>query len=435
MSKKLKVSGTGDALYVAAMPREYDADMAELRAFMDTCDVRITNFESNIEEFGDYAAAESGGTWINTPPSDFDDLTRFGFNYYGTANNHAGDFTMRGMLSTIDYMDRLGLAHSGSGRSLEEAGAPAVLDIDGKKVAIIAFTMSFKPAMKAGNPSEAMKARPGINYLTVQRAYSITKEQADQLLEIAKTARINEERQAYINTGYQLPDPEGIVSLGELKFCYDGSYPTSYCNKKDLARIVASIKDAKEKYDYVLVVSHSHTNVGGDFEEVPPALIEACHAFIDAGASAIFGSGTHQLRPMEVYNGAPIFYSLGDFIYQGMRVHYLPADFMEKYGIHPMSTAWEGLMARSQGGKLGLQADECNFLTVLPRLSFDDNGDLAEIDMLPISLGFHREGYLNGLPYHAKGEEGKKIFDILNRLSKPYGTELVYENDKIIWKK
>ena len=435
MNKKLKITGTGDALYVAAMPREYDADMAELRTYLDTCDVRITNLESNIEEFGDFAAAESGGTWINTPPADFDDFMRFDFNFVGTANNHAGDFSTHGMLSTIDALDARGLAHAGSGRSLEEAGAPAVLDIDGKKVAIIAFTMSFKPAMKAGNPSEAMKARPGINYLSVQRAWPVTKEQAEQLIAIAKQSRINEENQVYIDTGYILPDPEGLVTFGGLTFCYDGSYPASYCNKKELARIVDSIKAAKEAYDYVIVVSHSHTNAGGNFEEVPEALVEACHACIDAGASAIIGSGTHQLRPMEIYNGAPIFYSLGDFIYQGMRVHHLPADFMEKYGIPAMSTAWEGLMARSKGGKLGLQTDECNFLTVLPLISFDENGELSEIEMLPLSLGFHREGHLNGLPYYAKGEEGKRIFDILDRLSKPYGTNLVWENDKIIWKK
>ena len=30
-------------------------------------------FESNIEEFDDFAAAESGGTWINTLNADFDD--------------------------------------------------------------------------------------------------------------------------------------------------------------------------------------------------------------------------------------------------------------------------------------------------------------------------------------------------------------------------
>jgi len=435
MNKKLKITGTGDALYVATMPREYDADLAELRSYLDTCDVRITNLESNIEEFGDFAAAESGGTWINTPPADFDDFTRFDFNVIGTANNHVGDFSTHGLLSTIDELDKRGIAHMGTGRSLEEASAPAVIECDGKRIAVIAFTMSFKPAMKAGDPSEAMRGRPGVNYLSVQRAWPISKEQAEQLIQIAKDSRLNEENQVYIDTGYMLPDPEGLVTFGDHTFCYDGSYPANYCNKKDLARIVASVKAAKEAYDYVFVVSHSHTNTGGDFEEVPPALIEVCHALVDAGASAIIGGGTHQLRPMEVYRGAPIFYSLGDFIYQGMRVHYLPADFMQKYGVPNNATAWEGLMARSKGGKIGLQADECNFLSVLPLISFDENGELSEMEMLPLSLGFHREGHMNGLPYYAKGEEGKKIFDILNRLSAPYGVNLVYENDKIIWKK
>ncbi len=435
MKKTLKITGTGDALYVAAMPREYDAELAELRTYLDTCDVRITNFESNIEEFGDYAAAESGGTWINTPPADFDDFMRYGFNVIGTGNNHAGDFSIHGVLSTLDELDRRGLAHMGTGRDLEEASAPAVLDIDGKKIAVIAFTMSFHKAMRAGSPSEAMRGRPGANCLTVQRAWPITKEQAEQLIEIGKASRINEENQVYIDTGYALPDPEGLVTFGGLQFCYDGRYPANYCNKADLARIVASIKEAKEKYDYVFVVSHSHTNAGGDFEEVPPALVEACHACIDAGASAIFGGGTHQLRPMEVYRGAPIFYSLGDFIYQGMRVHHLPADFMQKYGLPNDATAWDALMKRSHGGKIGLQAQECNFLSVLPLLSFDENGELFEMEMLPLSLGFEREGHLNGLPYYAKGDEGRKIFDILNRLSAPWGTKLTYENDKIIWKK
>ena len=91
-------------------------------------------------------------------------------------------------------------------------------------------------------------------------------------------------------------------------------------------------------------------------------------------------------------------------------------------------------MARSKNNTIGLQAQECNFLTVLPRITVE-NGELASIEMLPLSLGFHREGHLNGLPYHAKGEEGKRIFDILNRLSTPYGTKLAYENDRIYWKK
>ena len=230
-----------------------------------------------------------------------------------------------------------------------------------------------------------------------------------------------------------LPEPEGIYFFGGQKFCYDGSYPTSRCNKADLARITKSIEDAKKECDYVVVLSHCHAMRGNDPEAAPEFLEELCHACIDAGAAAVIGGGKHQLRGLEIYHGAPIFYSLGDFIYQGMRVHHLPADFMIAYGVDKDASAWEGLMARSQGGKIGLQTKECNFLTVLPRITFED-GKMKSMEMMPLSLGFEREGNLNGLPYHAKGDEGKKIFDILNRLSKPYGTEMTYENDMIVLK-
>jgi poly-gamma-glutamate synthesis protein (capsule biosynthesis protein) len=36
---------------------------------------------------------------------------------------------------------------------------------------------------------------------------------------------------------------------------------------------------------------------------------------IDAGADVIFGHHAHRLQPMEVYEGKPIFYGLGNFVW------------------------------------------------------------------------------------------------------------------------
>jgi poly-gamma-glutamate synthesis protein (capsule biosynthesis protein) len=36
---------------------------------------------------------------------------------------------------------------------------------------------------------------------------------------------------------------------------------------------------------------------------------------IDAGATAIFGSHPHVIQPIEIYKGKPIFYSLGNFVF------------------------------------------------------------------------------------------------------------------------
>ena len=61
-----------------------------------------------------------------------------------------------------------------------------------------------------------------------------------------------------------------------------------------------------------------------------------------------------------------------------------------------------------------------------------DGEDMVKMEMYPVTLGFNREGDLNGLPYIAKGEEAKKIFDIVNELSIPFGTKMTFDGEKII---
>ncbi|MBQ9756105.1 MAG: CapA family protein [Clostridia bacterium] len=430
MKEKITVSATGDALFVADIPEEYAKDMEIVSGYIKNTDVRISNLETNVSKFGEFPNAYSGGTWLNTEPEVFDDLVKYGFNYYGTANNHCMDYSYHGMLSTIDELDKRGLAHSGTGRCLEEASAPAIIETKGQKVAIFAVSAEFNPASKAGYKTNTLEGRPGVNYIGHENLFPITPEMVEKLKEVDKVAKVNARRENSIRTGYSLPDPEGIYNFGGVKFTYDGSEKRSVCNKKDLERITNDIKKAKEQYDYVLILIHCHDVRVADSEEVPHYLEELSRACIDAGASAMIGGGTHQLRPLEIYKGCPIFYSLGDFIYQGMRVPLLPADFMIQYGCDINATAWEGLMTRSKGGKIGLQAQRSSFLTVIPRMEFE-NGKMVALEMMPIVAGFEREGKMNGLPYHAKGKESKEIFDILDRLSTPYGTKLSFKDDMI----
>ena len=115
-SKKLSVTATGDALFVARFPSYYDAQKQQITDFINLHDVKITNLETNLSDFGDFANAYSGGTWINTPKEYFKDLKSLGFNFYGTANNHCMDYSYHGMLSTIEELDKNGLAHAGTGK-------------------------------------------------------------------------------------------------------------------------------------------------------------------------------------------------------------------------------------------------------------------------------------------------------------------------------
>ena len=425
----IKVLATGDSLFCADFPAGYEKSRAALDAFIGDCDVRITNLETNLSDFGSFANQYSGGTWLNTRKEVFGSLESFGFNFFGRANNHAMDYSYAGMLSTIDFLDEKGYAHAGTGRSLDEAEKPAILKTgDGKTAAIFAVDASMELPSMAGRASRVFGARPGVNYLRHETTYSVSDEELTELKKIAAHTGINVYRDAEIATGYALPDPEGTFVFGSASFTTDPKAPRSRCNRGDLARLCGNIERAKAENDLVFILVHCHDEEGPD-ETVPPDYLkEFCRAAIDAGVDAVFGGGVHVLRGMETYRGKPIFYSLGDFIYQGLLVEYLPPDFMEKYGLDVNASAKEALWVRSRGGKVGLHTNEKNYLSVVPKLSFED-GKMTDLVMMPIRLAFQTgDEKTDGLPCFAVGEEGEKVFRKFAKLSGDLGTELVYEN-------
>lgn len=431
MKKRLVMTATGDSLFTADVPEEYfSGDFKEIEQFISDCSLKMTNLETNVSNFGDFPNATSGGTWLNATPEDFDGLVKFGFNYFSTANNHCMDYSYHGLLSTIKELDARNLAHSGTGEDLEAAAKPATVEVGGVKIALISIDSSHKENSKAGYATNRMKGRPGVNYLGYESYYPISEEQYAKLQEIAKSSKVNAYEELMVNSGFSLATKNGVYKFGGVNFCYDGSKKRTECNAADKARILNSIVEAKKTHDYVFLSVHCHAIGESKHEEVPDFLIEIARAAIDAGAAAVIGHGTHQLRPLEIYNGHPIFYSLGDFIYQGMRVRELPADFMVKYGVDVNATAYEGLMARSKNNTIGLQVEKCNFMTVLPKMTFE-NGKMTSLKMLPVIAGFKRDGKMDGLPYVAKGEEAQEIFEVLDRLSAPYGTKIELVNGLI----
>jgi poly-gamma-glutamate synthesis protein (capsule biosynthesis protein) len=396
--------------------------------FVKSCDLKITNLETNLSDFEYFPGPYGGGRGLNTRRSCLtSDLQKFGFNCFGTANNHCMDYSYNGLISTIETLEKAGFAHCGTGRSLAEAAAPAIIDCDGAKCAVFAVDASLEDASRPACATK-LKARPGVNYLRHNDYYKVTEEEVAQLRSIAKNCRINFVRENSIATGYLTPDPEGFFVFGGKKFTTKEDMPGSECHAGDKERLLNSFREAKKSCDYVFVMVHCHDCDGHRVENPPAYLVEFAHACIDAGVSAVFGGGCHRLRPIEIYNNAPIFYSLGDFIYQGLRIEHLPADFMEQYSIDVNSTAEEALWARSQGNKVGLHCNKLNYQTVLPKLQFED-GKMTGFKLLPLYLNFHRQDKMNGLPEVARGAEGEEIRDLLNSLSEPYGVKLKFDGD------
>ena len=80
----------------------------------------------------------------------------------------------------------------------------------------------------------------------------------------------------------------------------------------DPARAVEAIKAARDQCDYLVVYVHW----GVERETEPKDYQRAMgRQYIDAGADLVIGSHPHVLQPVEYYNGKPIVYSLGNFVF------------------------------------------------------------------------------------------------------------------------
>jgi poly-gamma-glutamate synthesis protein (capsule biosynthesis protein) len=80
----------------------------------------------------------------------------------------------------------------------------------------------------------------------------------------------------------------------------------------NFALALRAVRDAAASSDLVVVMIHW----GVELDALPrPYQVHQAHRMIDAGADVIFGSHSHRVQPMETYQGRPIFYSLGNFVW------------------------------------------------------------------------------------------------------------------------
>jgi poly-gamma-glutamate capsule biosynthesis protein CapA/YwtB (metallophosphatase superfamily) len=336
-------------------------------------DVAFTNFEATVAEPGETVHEGRG---FLTPPEALDALQTFGFNLVAFASNHAFDLKATGIANTIREADARKIAHAGTGSNVAEAAAPGYLHTSKGTIALIA---SASGLITPGGSAEANRA--GVNELRVEAG-----------------GRENEATE-------DLPGA-----------------PANTPNSEDAQRILGSIREARQHADLVIVYQHNHVFGNHSFSTIfsegmadrlapNPWLVKWTHSEIDAGADIVVMHGAPLLHGIEIYRGRPIFYDLGNFIYN------VPPTLT--YIDEPMS--WESVVAH---------------------VGFHGRA-LQSISLQPIALNNLGEGqpdahseYTNnqfldtrGLPAPATGAKARYILQRLADESKPFGTVLKMNDD------
>ena len=435
---------TGDSIVNRKLSVYDDPASKELFETIQHADAAFTNFETLVHNYAYPGASQSGGAYMSSPSWIPDELKWAGFNLLSTANNHAFDFGEQGTLSTLRALDDAGLPHAGSGENLALARSPAYLDTGKGRVSLVAVASTFTTGSLAGEQRPDLPGRPGINPLRFTTTYTVDQALFDSLQKLSAVTRgaggggegqeegrgPSEGRGPGRGQGQAegAPPPQRTrLRIGELQFQLgDSPGVHTQANKSDLDALVASVRNAHRQSEWVIVSSHTHESGPGGQQTPPEFLVTAAHQAIDAGADIFVSHGPHILRGIEIYKGKPIFYSLGNFIFENETMLFQPAESYDSLGLPSSATVADFYDARSGNDTRGFPAQKSVWESAIAEVSFNKDHTLDKITLIPISLGFQEQRSERGRPRLASPEQSKLTIDTLTKLSEPFGTKVVF---------
>ena len=239
----LVIQGTGDVNldtgYIPALAAEgWDHAWSGLDGLFLEDHLTVINLECAPSDLGSPEPKE----FVFRCPSDaLPSLAANGIEVANLGNNHSGDYGKEAMVDGRANLLASGVAPVGAGSDIDEAGAPALIEVEGWTIAVVGFGGVF--------PNDAWVASD---------------------------------------------DTAGMR------------------NGDDIPSMVAAVEAAAAQADLVVVTIHW----GVELDNTPrPEDVERAQAMIDAGADIIFGHHPHRLQPLDVIDGRPVFWSLGNFVW------------------------------------------------------------------------------------------------------------------------
>jgi len=406
---------TGDCIITRKLSVYREPEFLKMIELIRPADVAFTNLEMLFHDYESYPMHQSGGTYMRADPFLAKELIWAGFDMVSRANNHAGDYGVTGMRLTTKYVEQAGLVHAGVGESLTQAREAKFFETAKARVALISCASTFPDHSRAGKTRGDIPARPGLNPIRFSTTYLVNQKQFDTLQQLAK------------DFGLRFRKDSNKLWLFQQRFEVGDSLELrTEPNKEDLQEIGDVVSNSSRLADYTIVSFHGHES-NKDRSNPAQFLIKFCRAMIDSGADVCVGHGPHVLRGIEIYKGKPIFYSVGDFMFQNETLLRLPYENYEYYKLGSNAHVADFNDARYDFDKKGFPAKREIWESVIA-VPVWKGKKLVEIKLFPITLGFGKPRTVRGRPMFADPELSKKIIEDLIRLSRPFGTEIEFKN-------
>lgn len=362
----LTVVLTGQSM-IRADTRTYAPSIVSTMAPLLKGDVVFTNFEATVAEKGQPNDGVSRQGNSLAPPEAMDALKDMGFNLFALSNNHSWDLKVPGIQNAIREANHRGIVHTGTGNTVSEAAAPSYLHTAKGTVALVAMASGLIPT-----EGSATATRPGVNELRVDTENKPNREDADRILTSIHTAHAK----------------GAVVIVYQHNHVYDKDFGTIFA--EELPERLA-----------------------------PPDWIRKwTHAEVDAGADIVVMHGAPLVQGVEIYHGHPIFFDLGNFIFN------LPLTEATSL-LEPI--VWESVVATVK--LRGRQLQSVEFRAIA--LNQMGHGQPDSEDNHPYSLPEFPRPFIatRGLPAPAPIEKAGYILRRLADASRPFGTNVEVTGD------
>lgn len=402
----------GDAIIAAPWSEVREPAFLKLVAEIRAADVAIVNLETTIHTFKGYAQANAGGSYLSAAPEIAGELAWAGIDMVAHANNHTFDYGSIAVLENLGHVADAGLVLAGSGKDLRDARAPAYFDAPNGKVALVSMASSFTPYGRASRSRPDMHGRPGLNPLAVKwrKEFVVTESLARALQTLGGALGYG----AKWSSGERFRLAGYPFRVGER----NGLDRGHKIDRHDLEGNLEAIREAAARADTVVVSIHAHNQ--GNW------LRDFARQAIDAGADVFHAHGPHKILEIEFYKGKPVFYSLGDFVYQAKQVARMPSEFYDKFGLGDEASLNELRAVWTANPLSPKTVTRQAYEGLAARLCFK-GASVEEVRLLPLDLHFDQRPPDRGRPDFASAALGRKIIDRVARQSGAGGTRIGYD--------
>ena len=431
MSGGFVFASVGDLMIRRPASQLADPEVQEVFDLIRSADLAMGNMEGELANLREFDGPMNG--FIGTHEV-AEDLKVMGFDMVNRAQNHLLDSEIAGMFSTNSLLDAAGIIHAGSGKNLQEAAAPAFFETPKGRAALIGTHAPIWPEHNrlAATPLIGnLGGRPGLNMLNYRETILITREQFDALERVREVFLQYQENydnprtfvDASVSAGINFPASSSGRNNPVYRQAGEKEIPGTIIyeiDDNDLDRILRNIRNARQLSDFVVAAAHIHQSRSiletQHLSTRPPAFyIDLAHRAIDAGADAFVGTGVQTLRGIEIYNGKPIFYGLGEFFREA---HWELELTMGNADANPNRRMQQ--FARNFGGT-------SQSLESLVAISHYEDGLLTEVRLYPTELGIDGPDSRLGIPRIAEPQTAKRILERVEKLSDEWNTDIDIE--------